>query len=107
MPSCQLVMGYTSLEVGSVWNTMPSHTHDRRMEAYLYWGMDEASRVLHLMGEPTQTRHMFIANEEGAISPPWSIHSGAGIGEYKFIWAMAGDNVDYTDMDFVQPSEMK
>lgn len=107
MESCQLVLGYTTLEDGSVWNTMPAHTHDRRMEAYLYWGMDEASRVLHLMGEPEETRHIFVSNEEGAISPPWSIHSGAGIGSYTFIWAMAGDNVDYTDMDFVQPSELK
>lgn len=107
MQSCQLVLGYTSLEEGSVWNTMPAHVHDRRMEAYLYWGMDDASRVLHLMGEPEETRHIFVSNEEGAISPPWSIHAGAGIGSYTFIWAMAGDNVDYTDMDFVQPSELK
>ncbi|MEK1866314.1 MAG: 5-dehydro-4-deoxy-D-glucuronate isomerase, partial [Ensifer adhaerens] len=84
-----------------------SHVHDRRMEAYLYFGMDEKSRVLHLMGEPQQTRHLFIANEEGAISPPWSIHSGAGIGSYTFIWAMAGDNVDYTDMDFIQPADLR
>ncbi|MEP2780898.1 MAG: 5-dehydro-4-deoxy-D-glucuronate isomerase [Pseudoruegeria sp.] len=107
MESCQLVMGYTALLEGSVWNTMPAHVHDRRMEAYLYWGMDETSRVLHLMGEPTETRHLVIGNEEGAVSPPWSIHSGAGIGKYTFIWAMAGDNVDYTDMDFVQPADMK
>lgn len=107
MESCQLVLGYTALLEGSVWNTMPAHVHDRRMEAYLYWGMDEDARVLHLMGEPEETRHLFIGNEEGAISPPWSIHSGAGIGKYTFIWAMAGDNVDYTDMDFVQPSELK
>ncbi|OCX65348.1 5-dehydro-4-deoxy-D-glucuronate isomerase [Thioclava sp. SK-1] len=107
MESCQLILGYTSLEDGSVWNTIPSHIHDRRMEAYLYWGMDDASRVLHLMGEPTETRHLMIANEEGAISPPWSIHSGAGIGKYTFIWAMAGDNVDYTDMDFIQPEDLR
>lgn len=107
MPSCQLIMGYTSLEDGSVWNTMPAHVHDRRMEAYLYWGMSEEARVLHLMGEPTQTRHLFVANEEAAISPSWSIHSGAGIGEYTFIWAMAGDNVDYTDMDLLQPRDLK
>lgn len=107
MESCQLVMGYTSLEDGSVWNTMPAHIHDRRMEAYLYWGMNDESRVLHLMGEPQETRHIFVSNEECVVSPPWSIHSGAGIGEYTFIWAMAGDNVDYTDMDFVQPSELR
>jgi len=107
MESCQLILGYTTLEDGSVWNTIPSHIHDRRMEAYLYFGMDEASRVLHLMGEPQETRHLFIGNEEGAISPPWSIHSGAGIGSYTFIWAMAGDNVDYTDMDFIQPGDLR
>jgi len=107
MESCQLILGYTSLEDGSVWNTIPSHIHDRRMEAYLYFGMDEKSRVLHLMGEPQETRHLFIGNEEGAISPPWSIHSGAGIGSYTFIWAMAGDNVDYTDMDFIQPEDLR
>ncbi|QPM92532.1 5-dehydro-4-deoxy-D-glucuronate isomerase [Pseudooceanicola algae] len=106
MESCQLILGYTSLEDGSVWNTIPSHYHDRRMEAYLYWGMDEESRVLHLMGEPQETRHLFVSNEEGVVSPSWSIHSGAGIGKYTFIWAMAGDNVDYTDMDFVKPKDM-
>ena len=107
MESCQLVLGYTELEDGSVWNTIPSHIHDRRMEAYLYFGMEPKSRVLHLMGEPQETRHLFIGNEEGAISPPWSIHSGAGIGSYTFIWAMAGDNIDYTDMDFIQPEDLK
>ncbi len=107
MESCQLVLGYTELEDGSVWNTIPSHIHDRRMEAYLYFGMEQKSRVLHLMGEPQETRHLFIGNEEGAISPPWSIHSGAGIGSYTFIWAMAGDNIDYTDMDFIQPEDLR
>ncbi|SFE62602.1 5-dehydro-4-deoxy-D-glucuronate isomerase [Roseivivax sediminis] len=105
--SCQLTLGYTALEAGSVWNTIPSHVHDRRMEAYLYWGMDDEARVLHLMGEPQETRHLFVANEQAVISPPWSIHSGAGIGEYTFIWCMAGDNKDFTDMDFVQPKEMR
>ncbi|MFS4439304.1 5-dehydro-4-deoxy-D-glucuronate isomerase [Paracoccaceae bacterium GXU_MW_L88] len=107
MESCQLILGYTSLEEGSVWNTIPSHIHDRRMEAYLYWGMDEESRVLHLMGDPQETRHLFVSDEQAVISPSWSIHSGAGIGEYTFIWAMAGDNVDYTDMDFIQPKDLK
>lgn len=107
MESCQLVLGYTTLEDGSVWNTMPAHVHDRRMEAYLYHGMAPESRVLHLMGEPQETRHIFVANEQAVISPTWSIHSGAGIGGYTFIWAMAGDNVDYTDMDFVQPEELR
>lgn len=107
MESCQLVLGYTSLEEGSVWNTIPSHIHDRRMEAYLYHGMAPEARVLHLMGEPQQTRHLFVANEQAVLSPPWSIHSGAGIGEYTFIWAMAGDNVDYTDMDFIQPGDLR
>lgn len=107
MESCQLVLGYTALEEGSVWNTMPAHQHERRMEAYLYINMDEDARVVHMMGEPTETRHLIIANEQGALSPPWSIHSGVGTGPYTFIWAMAGDNVDYTDMDFIQPGELR
>jgi 4-deoxy-L-threo-5-hexosulose-uronate ketol-isomerase len=107
MESCQLILGYTTLEDGSLWNTMPPHIHDRRMEAYLYFGMESESRVLHLMGEPQETRHLFVANEEGAISPPWSIHAGAGVGGYTFIWAMAGDNVDYTDMDFIPVTDLR
>lgn len=106
MESCQLVLGYTSLLDGSVWNTMPAHVHDRRMEAYLYFGMTPEARVLHLMGEPKETRHLFVANEEGAISPPWSIHAGAGIGAYTFIWAMAGENIDYADMDMLPAAEL-
>ncbi len=107
MESCQLVLGYTSFAPGSVWNTMPAHVHDRRMEAYLYFDLAPASRVLHLMGEPQENRLLWIGEEEAAISPPWSIHSGAGTGAYTFIWAMAGDNVDYTDMDFVQPADLR
>ena len=105
--SCQLVMGYTQLATGSVWNTMPAHTHDRRMEAYLYFDLSDDQKVFHLMGEPTQTRHLVMGNEEAVISPPWSIHSGAGTATYSFCWAMAGDNVDFTDMDMAAMGDLR
>lgn len=105
--TCQLVVGMTQLAKGSVWNTMPAHVHDRRMEAYLYFDLAETARVFHFMGEPSETRHMLIANEEAVLSPAWSIHSGCGTANYAFIWAMAGDNVDYTDVDPVTMGELR
>jgi 4-deoxy-L-threo-5-hexosulose-uronate ketol-isomerase len=107
MPSCQLVVGYTQFHGGSVWNTMPAHVHDRRMEAYLYFDMAPDARVFHFMGQPSETRHLVVANEDAVISPPWSIHCGAGTGSYTFIWAMAGDNVDYRDVEMVGMADLR
>ncbi|MDR2566382.1 MAG: 5-dehydro-4-deoxy-D-glucuronate isomerase [Bifidobacteriaceae bacterium] len=99
VPSCQVVMGVTTLRPGSMWNTMPAHTHDRRTECYLYFDLPEEARVVHLLGEPKQTRHLIVANREAVISPSWSIHSGVGTASYSFVWAMAGENKTFDDMD--------
>jgi 4-deoxy-L-threo-5-hexosulose-uronate ketol-isomerase len=104
--SCQLVMGATSLNEGSMWNTMPAHTHDRRTEIYLYFALPADQRVVHIMGEPTESRHLIMANEEAVISPSWSLHTGVGTAAYSFIWAMAGENQEFTDMDPCPISEI-
>jgi 4-deoxy-L-threo-5-hexosulose-uronate ketol-isomerase len=105
--SCQLVMGMTMLEKGSVWNTMPVHTHQRRMEAYLYFNMQEDDLVFHFMGEPEETRHIVVRDGEAVLSPSWSIHSGAGTASYTFIWGMAGENQDFGDMDHIPMGRLR
>lgn len=105
--SCQLVMGLTTLEDGNVWNSVPPHTHTRRMEAYFYFDLHESHRVMHFMGQPQQTRHIVIADNEAAISPPWSMHFGVGTSNYGFIWGMAGENKEFTDMDQVAVATIK
>ena len=105
--TCQLQMGMTELKSGSIWNTMPAHTHNRRMEAYFYFEVPEKQSVCHFMGEPEETRHIWIKNEQAVLSPSWSIHSAAGTSNYTFIWGMAGENLDYGDMDIRQPDTLK
>lgn len=105
--SCQLVMGLTQLKPGNMWNTMPCHTHERRMEVYLYFDMPETGVVFHMMGQPQETRHVIMRNQEAIISPSWSIHSGVGTAAYTFIWGMAGENQTFDDMDAVAMTEIR
>jgi len=107
LPTCQLQMGLTEFLPGSVWNTMPAHTHSRRMETYFYFELEKGQSISHYMGQPQETRHIFLKNNEAVISPTWSIHAGVGTSKYAFIWGMAGENLDYGDMDIVQPDELR
>jgi len=107
LETCQLLMGLTVLESGSVWNTMPAHTHERRMEIYTYFDMPEDGVVFHMMGQPNQTRHLVVKNGDAIIAPSWSIHSGVGTGSYSFIWAMGGENQTFTDMDVIDIVNLK
>ena len=105
--TCQLQMGMTELQAGSVWNTMPVHTHNRRMEAYFYFEVPEGQAICHFMGKPKETRHIWMQNEQAVLSPSWSLHSAAGTSNYIFVWGMAGENLDYGDMDVAQPTELR
>ncbi|MEN4767860.1 5-dehydro-4-deoxy-D-glucuronate isomerase [Duffyella gerundensis] len=107
LPTCQLTMGLTRLEEGSLWNTMPCHTHERRMEVYFYFDMDEETAVFHMMGQPQETRHLLVHNEQAVISPSWSIHAGVGTKRYTFIWGMVGENQVFDDMDPVQIGDLR
>lgn len=107
LDTCQLSMGLTHLETGSVWNTMPAHTHERRMEVYFYFDIPEDQATFHFFGEPQETRHILVHNEEAVINPSWSIHSGCGTRNYTFIWSMAGENRTYTDQDWIKTQDLK